>query len=220
MTPSRDRYSAMGPETEFQPGSRGRVLKNKPGISSIREMGSVESKALLEAQSDYLLRITTQTTFTTRLICQMHRDWLGGVYEWAGSYRTVNVSKEGFAWPPAYRVPDLMAEFERGCLAKWTPCRGETLAQVATGLAIVHAEFLLVHPFREGNGRLARWVGDLMAMQAGYSPPNYSFIGRGSPERRAAYLHGVKKAYAMNYAPLTAFFEAALRADPTTSDGS
>jgi hypothetical protein len=30
---------------------------------------------------------------------------------------------------------------------------------------VVHAELLLIHPFREGNGRLARWLADLMALQ-------------------------------------------------------
>jgi hypothetical protein len=27
---------------------------------------------------------------------------------------------------------------------------------------------LLVHPFRDGNGRLARWLAELMFFQAGY----------------------------------------------------
>lgn len=30
------------------------------------------------------------------LLRQMHRDWLGDIYEWAGKYRTVELEKEGF----------------------------------------------------------------------------------------------------------------------------
>ena len=34
-------------------------------------------------------------------------------------------------------------------------------------IAMVHTELLLIHPFRDGNGRLARWLADIMAAQAG-----------------------------------------------------
>jgi len=59
------------------------------------------------------------------------------------------------------------------------------LEEVAVSIAMVHAELLLIHPFRDGNGRLARWLVDIMATQAGYPAPAYSFSGRGSKKRRA-----------------------------------
>lgn len=42
-------------------------------------------------------------------------------------------------------------------------------------LAIIHAEFLLIHPFREGNGRLARWLAELMCLQSGLPLPDFGF---------------------------------------------
>lgn len=33
-----------------------------------------------------------------------------------------------------------------------------------------HVEFILIHPFREGNGRSSRLLMDVMATQAGYDP--------------------------------------------------
>jgi len=36
----------------------------------------------------------------------MHYDWLGDIYEWAGRYRTVELAKDSFRWPPAYRVEE------------------------------------------------------------------------------------------------------------------
>jgi cell filamentation protein len=35
------------------------------------------------------------------------------------------------------------------------------------GLAEIHVEFVLIHPFREGNGRIARLLADVMACLAG-----------------------------------------------------
>jgi cell filamentation protein len=63
-------------------------------------------------QEHYLDRIDTETEFTAELICRMHHDWLGEIYPWAGQYRTVEMSKDGFTWPPAHRVPANMAQFE------------------------------------------------------------------------------------------------------------
>ena len=77
-------------------------------------------------------------------------------------------------------------------------------------MAEVHAELLLVHPFREGNGRLARWLADLMALQAGLPLPDYRFRGRGSGRERAVYLAAVKQGYPTRYDDLTAFFLRAL----------
>ena len=50
---------------------------------------------------------------------------------------------------------------------------------VAEQMARVQVELLMVHPFRGGNGRLARWVGDLMAIPACLPIPDYAFRGRG-----------------------------------------
>lgn len=73
-------------------------------------------------------------------------------------------------------------------------------------MAEVHAELLLIHPFREGNGRLARWIADLMAIQAGFALPLYRFAGRDSKAEKALYLQSVISGYAQRYAPLTDFF--------------
>jgi hypothetical protein len=41
------RYDAVCPEAEFQAGSRGRVLRNRLGITSVRELERQESERLL-----------------------------------------------------------------------------------------------------------------------------------------------------------------------------
>lgn len=205
MTAPSARYSAPpGPETEHQPGSRGRVLRNLHGIIRKREMDQLEFEALVYAQLLYEEeRITPDTSFTAALLCQMHADWLGGIYEWAGRYRTVNLSKGGFTWPPAYLVPSHMDTLEDGVLRECTPCRGADLCEAAAGIARVHGELLLIHPFREGNGRLARWLADLMALQAGFPKPEWRLGDRNAAQRQKRYLAAVGRAYGEDYRPLT-----------------
>jgi cell filamentation protein len=55
-----------------------------------------------------------------------------------------------------------MQDFERGPLREYTPCSFNTIAAQATALAIVHTEMILIHPFRDGNGRCARLLAVLM----------------------------------------------------------
>lgn len=43
------RYDAVGDEAEFEPGSRGRVLRNRLSITTLRAMERKESETLLIA---------------------------------------------------------------------------------------------------------------------------------------------------------------------------
>src|ERR1700704_2491407 len=110
------RYDAEGPEGEFQRGSRGRVLRNRCGITSVRQLEREESNALLATTQQEIDETRVDQCFTASDIRRMHQRWLGHIFEWAGEYRTVNISKGMFTFASAARVPALMQEFERGPL--------------------------------------------------------------------------------------------------------
>ena len=78
------RYEAIGPEAEFEPGSRGRVLRNRLGITSVRALQRKESEALLAATQRVIDEVAVDHRFTAADVCRMHRLWLGEIYEWAG----------------------------------------------------------------------------------------------------------------------------------------
>ena len=199
-----------GPEAEFQPGSRGRVLRNLLGLTRKRDIDRAEFEALLKAQESFLDRVGPETRFTAKLIREMHRTWLGEIYSWAGEYRTVELQKGSFRWPPAFRVEQNMRVLEEGILRGNTPCRADALEAVTIRMAEVHADLLLIHPFRDGNGRIARWLADLMALQAALPAPGYEFEGRKNLGNRKRYLAAVVRGYARDYEPLAAFFSAAI----------
>ena len=70
MTPPR--YAAAGSETEFQPGSRGRVLRNVLGITRVREMEEAETQALLAAQRAARTTYGRKHRFTPADIRRLH----------------------------------------------------------------------------------------------------------------------------------------------------
>ena len=89
------RYDAKGPEAESEPGSRGRVLRNRVGITSVREIERRESEALLAETQATIDETRIDQRFTAEDIRRMHRRWLGEIYAWAGDYRQVNIAKGG-----------------------------------------------------------------------------------------------------------------------------
>lgn len=199
-----NRYQITGVEVEFEPGSRGRVLRNRLGIARVRDMSLAESQALEIAQDLALDQFDADHRFTAKDICDLHGLWLGPIYPWASKYRSVDIGKGGFQFAHARLIPGLMAEFERGALKNHTPCMPADDAVLAFALAEVHAELILVHPFREGNGRLARLLALLMALQAGLPPLDFSpLLGQG----RRIYIGGIHAAMGRDYWPLTTIFE-------------
>ncbi|MFA7242219.1 MAG: Fic family protein [Sulfuricellaceae bacterium] len=191
-------------EAQFEAGPRGRVLRNLLGIRRKREMDALEALKLAEA-TDYAIRhISAEHRFTAQDICGLHRQWLGEIYSWAGEYRRVNVSKGGFTFAMAAQVPRLMDELESAVLAVYTPCQFAELDKIVEALAVTHCE---LHPFREGNGRLARLLATLMALQAGLPLLDFSGI-RG--QERASYFAAVQAGLGRDYAPMKAIFYAVI----------
>jgi cell filamentation protein len=68
--------------------------------------------------------------------------------------------------------------------------------EIIRAVAVVHTELLLIHPFREGNGRVARLLAILMALQAGLPPLDFGSIkGRKRHEYFAAVRVGLDRDY-------------------------
>jgi cell filamentation protein len=201
---SQTRYDAKGMQAETEPGSRGRVLRNLLSIKRVGDMNEAESQALLLAQSQAVDLYSDNQQFNAQDICDLHRLWLAPIYTWAGQYRSVNIGKAGFQFAHAPLIQGLMAELERGVLSAFTPCRPSNDAGVARSLAIVHAELILIHPFRDGNGRVARLLALLMGLQAGLPPLDFSPI---DGVNKDAYILGIHAAMGRNYEPLVRMFE-------------
>ena len=201
------KYDPTGLESEFEPGSSGRVLRNKLGIKRVREMGETETEKLYLALYKLEDEYDKDHTFTSEDIRSMHRLWLGDIYEWAGQYRNVNVSKDEFHFAVARHVPNLMHEYEK-ILKKYTPCTFEKEEDVLEALSIVHAELVLIHPFREGNGRVARLLASLMAFQADYPALDFSKI---KSSMKKEYFIAVQEAMDTNYVPMEKIFRSVIR---------
>jgi cell filamentation protein len=190
-------------EAQFEPGSNALVLKNPLGINSSQEMDAAEARALERAMSSFIGIYGERHRFTAAELLALHKDWLGEFYKWAGQYRQVNISKDGFPFAVAAQVPKLMAQFERDVLKRNTPCSFKDSAEVIHALAETHVELVLIHPFREGNGRLARILSTLMALQAGLPLLDFSLL---AGSKKEAYFAAIQAGMDKNYQPMEKLF--------------
>jgi len=207
-TNHKGRYS-VPTEEDFEPGSNQQVLKNYAGITSKTVIETLEAVKLAETELAIIGHpyFNQQHQFTAQDLCDIHEFWLGDVYAFAGKYRTVSMSKDGFPFASPAQVPQLIQNLETKYLKQYTPCNLDQPEQLAYALGIVHVEFILIHPFREGNGRIARLLADLMVMQAGRPSLDFTSIEQIAHEPGFKnYILAIHAGHDGNYKPIQAIF--------------
>lgn len=85
--------------------------------------------------------------------------------EEAGSYRTLDVMAAGtnYRYPPHYLLSQLMRDF-----ALWLNSESALRLHPVEYATMAHYRFVSIHPFRDGNGRIARLLMNLLLIRAGY----------------------------------------------------
>lgn len=162
-----NKYTTNKDESEISPNLLG--LKKAEDIAISEFEGFVYAELFLSG------KLTKRTKFNLSYILKIHKLALGHLYTFAGKYRTVNMSKGGFVFPAALYLPNSMNTFEQEILNKLPNCY-ENKECLITDVAKVHAELLFIHPFREGNGRTARLLANLMVQKQGYKKLDFSRI--------------------------------------------
>ncbi len=150
------------------------VLKNRLGITEISEMNLVEEEMLHKLYESIFEPEFRLLALSVADIRRWHYQWLNPIYDWGGELRSVNMSKGGFLFAGAKYIPALLDDFEMDFLSQFGNLMNLNEDELVGLLARSHVEFILLHPFREGNGRISRLLMDVMATQAGFSTLDYS----------------------------------------------
>lgn len=105
--------------------------------------------------------------------------------EEAGRYRQLDVKAAGteYLYPPHYLLNDLMPEF-----IQWLNSANIQSLHPLEYATEAHLRFVSIHPFRDGNGRTARLLMNLLLLRAGYP------IVVISNQVRAAYIDAIAAA--------------------------
>jgi len=115
---------------------------------------------------DFLYKLTKDESVTEENILKIHRLFYGQIDKAnAGAWRKVRVFISGSrrVLPAPEKVPELMSAF-----VKWM-ARNEGGMHPVEFAALVHQKFVYIHPFVDGNGRVARLLMNLALMRAGWT---------------------------------------------------
>jgi cell filamentation protein len=141
----------------LHPGTN--VLKNLRGLIDPEQLSRFEAAELIEKP--------LPGRFDIEHLKAVHRYIFQDVNEWAGQFRTVNLSKEGhlFGLVP-FLEPVLLKSLEKLRLENYL--LELDVAAFAGRAAYFLGELNAVHPFREGNGRTQREFLRDLALRAGH----------------------------------------------------
>ena len=185
------------------PDSQNEALPNLLGLESTEEISKSEFEGFLKAEILLTESLTRQTKFTVDYILDLHKLALSHLYSFAGKFRDVNLSKGGFPFAAARFLPESMATFQKEILST-LPSTYADKADLIQDIAKVHGELLFIHPFREGNGRTARVLANLMCRKEGYDSLQFDKIGEKEFE---GYIQAVQKSAEKDYGKMTEFIQ-------------
>lgn len=180
------------------------ILPNLCGFTTVEQIGLSEFEGFLSAEIQLTESLTSRTRFNVAYLLKIHKLALGHLYQFAGKYRDVNISKGGFPFAAARFLPETMHAFQQEFLVL-LPATYPSRAELVRDIARVHGELLFIHPFREGNGRTARLLANLMARKQGYPPLNYELI---TDQTFGTYVQAVQAAASQDYRPMEDLIDA------------
>lgn len=188
-----DRYKTSSSQEEKE------VLDNLMGITDIKEIEKQEAMGFIKANLSLLQSLSSNTQFDVDYILGIHKKAFEHLYPFAGRLRDVDMSKGGFAFPAAMHLQNSMKMFYKDILSKLKNSYSSK-EEFIEDVAMVHAELLFIHPFREGNGRTARLLANLMCHKAGYE--SLAFEKLDNEEMFKKYIVAVQRAGMINYEPM------------------
>jgi cell filamentation protein len=177
------------------PTEENEILPNLLHIDKKEDIDNAEFEGFLYAELYLTEKLTSRTKFNEKYIQQIHKLAFKELYAFAGKYRTVNMSKGGFLFPTAQFIPHNMTAFNTEILSS-LPNKYESEDELISDVAKVHGELLFIHPFREGNGRTARILANLMVRKQGYKGLHFERIDE---KNFSQYVNAVQMVAEKNY---------------------
>ena len=132
-----------------------------PDKSLTEQLEAKNHQAALQYLFEYVLK---GGILNEAFVLKLHGILMNGVRADAGAYRNHAVRITGVNLPTAnhLKVPELVSRV----LAKAAVQGGDGIASVAS----VHSQFEQIHPFSDGNGRVARLLMCAMLLKANLAP--------------------------------------------------
>lgn len=172
------------------------VLKNKLNIEDVSTLEAAER----EITAETVKAVNYQSPpYNLDYMRKLHGDLFSELYDWAGELRTVDISKGGTRFCTCGRIVPEAEKLFRGLAAiNWLNSLSKD--DFCEKLAEYYCEINMIHPFREGNGRVQRLLFEHLALSSGYE---LDWGNVNQDEWVRANIDGVM----VNYGPMATIFK-------------
>ena len=150
------------------------IPKNKLDITSSELIHEIENNLLIEAYEKFSHELNKDTKFNEEYFVNIHKKTFEALYDFAGVYRTVNMSKGNsqfclskYLGSQSTRIFTELAKDKYLAMCK-------DKVEFAKKIAYYQSELIALHPFYELNGRTLRLFFDLLSVFNGYKAIDYS----------------------------------------------
>ena len=150
------------------------IPKNKLNITDSELIHEIEHNLLTQAYEQFSSQLNKQTTFDETYFIDLHKKTFESLYDFAGVYRNVNMSKGESQFC-------LASYLQNESTRIFNELKDDNyLSQVldkkvfAEKLAYYQGELIALHPFYELNGRILRLFFDMLCVYNGYNTIDYT----------------------------------------------
>lgn len=175
------------------------VLINLFNIKDLNTLEKLETELTWRSQNSINYQ---EPPYSLDTMQDIHRTLFKELYDWAGELRRCDIVKGDTRFCNTNFLEREAARLFR-CLERDNWLTNLSLEQFCEKLAEHYAEFNMLHPFREGNGRTQRILFDMIAAHSGYQ------VSWGEIERDE-WLYANQQGVNMNYNPMTELFRRAI----------
>jgi len=130
------------------------VIKNKLGIRDEHKLNDLEAE-ITQAKQLMLEKKQNENIFSLAYLIEVHRYIFEDLYYFAGKFRTEDIQKDGTRFLSYEQISEKTERlFKELSEDNWL--QGLTQKEFTARAAYYMIELNMIHPFREGNGRVIR----------------------------------------------------------------
>jgi Fic-DOC domain mobile mystery protein B len=173
-------------------------------LTTRESRNTIELEAISRAYDKHVFRSRKKKArnkwLTEEYLRQVHLDMFGGIWDWAGKYRQVDLNI-GITW---FQIPEQIGVLCED-FAFWNGSQSSMpTLEIAARL---QNRLTRIHPFKNGNGRHARLITDIFLLSRDHPLPKWpqiQLMEHGDSVRRL-YIDAMKQADKGNFDPLMTF---------------
>ena len=150
------------------------IPKNKLDITDSELIHEIELNLLTEAYEQFSSQLNKQTIFDETYFIYLHKKTFESLYDFAGVYRNVNMSKGESQFCLASYLQNESTRIFNELKQDSYLTNIVDKTEFSRKLAYYQGELIALHPFYELNGRVLRLFFDMICVYNGYAPIDYT----------------------------------------------